>query len=115
MLVRNHCYIKTSGLGEKADEPNNLLSFMRMIARKTKNLILGTATPIQTNVGELWDLLSTVAEACLPQLIHSFLMLLMCAVGNKESQVYFKYEKISFPFQVPTSAKVRVRSSIRVV
>ncbi|MEW6712017.1 MAG: DEAD/DEAH box helicase, partial [Candidatus Riflebacteria bacterium] len=46
------------GLGEKALEPNNLLTFMREIAQRTKNLILGTATPIQTKVSELWDLLS---------------------------------------------------------
>jgi superfamily II DNA or RNA helicase len=46
------------GLGEKANEPNNLLTFMREIALRTKNLILGTATPIQTKVSELWDLLS---------------------------------------------------------
>ena len=30
---------------------------MCTIAFKTKNLILGTATPIQTEVSELWDLL----------------------------------------------------------
>lgn len=45
------------GLGEAADEPNNLLSFMKTIAKKTEHIILGTATPIQTRVSELWDLL----------------------------------------------------------
>lgn len=48
------------GLGEKAKQPNNLLSFMRKIGECTKNMILGTATPIQTNVNELWDLLSVL-------------------------------------------------------
>lgn len=48
------------GLGEKAKQPNNLLSFMRIIGECTKNMILGTATPIQTNVNELWDLLSVL-------------------------------------------------------
>jgi len=45
------------GFGEKALQPNNLLAFMREIGKKTRNLILGTATPIQTDVRELWDLL----------------------------------------------------------
>jgi SNF2 family DNA or RNA helicase len=45
------------GLGNKASEPNNLLSFMRQMGKCTRHLILGTATPIQTNVRELWDLL----------------------------------------------------------
>jgi len=31
---------------------------MRQIAKKTRHLILGTATPIQTDVSELWSLLS---------------------------------------------------------
>jgi SNF2 family DNA or RNA helicase len=46
------------GLGASATEPNNLLAFMQQIAKKTQHLILGTATPIQTNVRELWDLLT---------------------------------------------------------
>lgn len=45
------------GQGEKATEPNNLLAFMQLIGKRTRHLILGTATPIQTNVRELWDLL----------------------------------------------------------
>lgn len=45
------------GLGEKAIQPNNLLAFMQKIGHRTTHIILGTATPIQTNVRELWDLL----------------------------------------------------------
>lgn len=45
------------GLGDKATEPNNLLAFMLKIGYCTEHMILGTATPIQTNVRELWDLL----------------------------------------------------------
>jgi len=45
------------GLGENATQPNNLLAFMNDMGRRTKHLILGTATPIQTKVRELWDLL----------------------------------------------------------
>jgi superfamily II DNA or RNA helicase len=39
------------------NEPNNLLAFMQKIGKRTRHLILGTATPIQTDVRELWDLL----------------------------------------------------------
>lgn len=45
------------GLGDKAAEPNNLLAFMQQIGKRTRHFILGTATPIQTDVRELWDLL----------------------------------------------------------
>ena len=44
-------------LGEQRGEPNNLLAFMLRIGPRTKNLLLGTATPIQTEVSELWDLM----------------------------------------------------------
>ena len=46
------------GFGEKAVEPNNLLSFMLQIGKRSKHIILGTATPIQTNTRDLWDLLN---------------------------------------------------------
>lgn len=45
------------GLGEIKDEPNNLLDFMLRIGPRTRNLLLGTATPIQTEVSELWNIL----------------------------------------------------------
>jgi len=45
------------GVGKNADQPNNLLAFMREMGKRTRHLILGTATPIQTNVNELWELL----------------------------------------------------------
>ena len=45
------------GVGDKAAEPNNLLVFMQQIGKRTRHMILGTATPIQTDVRELWDLL----------------------------------------------------------
>lgn len=45
------------GVGENSTQPNNLLAFMRDMGKRTRHLILGTATPIQTNVRELWDLL----------------------------------------------------------
>lgn len=41
---------------------NNLLAFMREAARRAGNVILGTATPIQLNVVELWDLQHLLAQ-----------------------------------------------------
>ncbi len=43
-------------------QPNQLLKFMQRIARRTKHVILGTATPIQTNVEDLWDLLGILNQ-----------------------------------------------------
>nr|WP_307539575.1 phospholipase D-like domain-containing anti-phage protein [Paenibacillus sp. W4I10] len=45
------------GIGDNTAEPNNLLAYMLQIGKRTRHLILGTATPIQTDVRELWDLL----------------------------------------------------------
>ena len=45
------------GLGDSATQPNNLLAFMHLMGKRTRHLILGTGTPIQTAVRELWDLL----------------------------------------------------------
>jgi len=50
------------GLGKDASNPNNLLAFMLQIGSRTRHLILGTATPIQTNVRELWDLLTILSS-----------------------------------------------------
>ena len=58
ILDEAHKARRRGGLGEKKDEPNNLLEFMLRIGLRTKNLLLGTATPIQTEVYELWDLMS---------------------------------------------------------
>lgn len=57
VLDEAHKARRRGGLGEQKDEPNNLLDFMLRIGPRTKNLLLGTATPIQTEVYELWDLL----------------------------------------------------------
>jgi DNA-binding Lrp family transcriptional regulator len=57
VLDEAHKARRRGGLGEKTDQSNNLLDFMLRIAPRTKNLLLGTATPIQTEVRELWDLL----------------------------------------------------------
>ncbi len=58
VLDEAHRARKRGGLGEKKKDPNNLLQFMLDIGFRTKNLLLGTATPIQTEVYELWDLMA---------------------------------------------------------
>ncbi|MEI6786497.1 MAG: SNF2-related protein, partial [Verrucomicrobiota bacterium] len=57
ILDEAHKARRRGGLGENKDESNNLLRFMLGIGLRTRNLLLGTATPIQTNVHELWDLM----------------------------------------------------------
>lgn len=57
VLDEAHKARRRGGLGQKERDPNNLLDFMLQIGHRTKNLLLGTATPIQTEVYELWDLL----------------------------------------------------------
>ncbi|MBU0646722.1 DEAD/DEAH box helicase family protein, partial [Patescibacteria group bacterium] len=47
--------------GEKA-EPNNLLRFLMDIAHRTRSLLLATATPVQLNPIEAWDLLNALNE-----------------------------------------------------
>ncbi|MEI8189495.1 MAG: helicase-related protein, partial [candidate division NC10 bacterium] len=57
ILDEAHKARRRGGLGEKKQQPNNLLDFMLRIGPRTRNLLLGTATPIQTEVYEIWDLL----------------------------------------------------------
>jgi superfamily II DNA or RNA helicase len=57
VLDEAHRARRKGGVGSGAKTPNNLLSFMLEIGDRTRNLLLGTATPIQTEVYELWDLL----------------------------------------------------------
>jgi len=57
VLDEAHKARRRGGLGAKKEDSNNLLDFMLHIGRRTQNLLLGTATPIQTEVRELWDLL----------------------------------------------------------
>jgi superfamily II DNA or RNA helicase len=57
VLDEAHKARRRGGLGQRKKEPNKLLDFMLRIGARTKNLLLGTATPIQTEVYELWDLL----------------------------------------------------------
>ena len=54
--------------GREAARPNNLLQFLRTVARNATNVILGTATPIQLEAVELWDMLSALAQGA-PQVL----------------------------------------------
>lgn len=57
VLDEAHKARRHGGLGQKKHAPNNMLDFMLRIGPRTRHLLLGTATPIQTEVHELWDLL----------------------------------------------------------
>ncbi len=57
VLDEAHRARRRGGLGAERDQSNNLLDFMLRIGHRTQHLLLGTATPIQTEVHELWDLL----------------------------------------------------------
>ena len=57
VLDEAHKARRSKDLLNKKWTPNNLLDFMLKIGMRTKNLLLGTATPIQTEIYELWDLL----------------------------------------------------------
>lgn len=57
VLDEAHKARRRGGLGNRKEEPNNLLEFMLRIGPRTQHLLLGTATPIQTDVRELWDLM----------------------------------------------------------
>lgn len=50
---------------DKADEkpnPNNLMKFLLEISRKTKSMLLATATPVQLYPVEAWDLLYILSQ-----------------------------------------------------
>ena len=42
-------------------EPNKLMEFLRQIGRRTKSMLLATATPVQLHPVEAWDLLHTLS------------------------------------------------------
>lgn len=54
--------------GRGAAEPNQLLRFLRGAASKATNVIIGTATPIQLDAVELWDLLNALGQGA-PQVL----------------------------------------------
>ncbi|WP_323003811.1 phospholipase D-like domain-containing anti-phage protein [Denitromonas sp.] len=50
------------GFGKEAGTPNELLAFMCEISARADHVLLGTATPIQTNPADLWDLLGILHQ-----------------------------------------------------
>jgi DNA-binding Lrp family transcriptional regulator len=54
--------------GQTTVKSNNLLEFMRGAARNAGSVILGTATPIQLDAVELWDLLAALNQGA-PQVL----------------------------------------------
>lgn len=62
ILDEGHKARVSRGISKKEYKPNNLLTFMTKLAKRTKNMVIGTATPIQTEVVELWDLLNLLNE-----------------------------------------------------
>lgn len=70
MLILDEAHRARGGkvLGSEDRKPNNLLSFMMEAARRAKHVLLGTATPIQTEVEDLWDLLKILGAGA-PQVL----------------------------------------------
>lgn len=58
---------------EKAD-PNNLMRFLMEISKRTKSMLLATATPVQLHPIEAWDLLNILAQGSDGVLGNSFSM-----------------------------------------
>src|SRR5439155_20130628 len=50
------------GPGREAEkpEPNNLLAFLLELSPRTRSMLLATATPVQINPVEAWDLLNVL-------------------------------------------------------
>lgn len=49
------------GIGMDEPEPGKLYQAMERLAGRTRHLVIGTATPIQTNREEIWDLMKLLA------------------------------------------------------
>lgn len=50
-------------MGQDDRTPNNLLKFIVRIADRCEHLLLSTATPIQTHINDLWDLLKALNQS----------------------------------------------------
>jgi hypothetical protein len=61
VLDEAHKARKSRGIAASG-EPNRLLEFMLAAAPRANHVILGTATPVQTDVEELWDLLEVLNQ-----------------------------------------------------
>ncbi len=62
ILDEAHKARSRQGFGNNAGEPNELLGFITAIAARADHVLLGTATPIQTNPEDLWDLVRVLHQ-----------------------------------------------------
>ena len=64
LLILDEAHRARGSKSKSADErtPNNLLEFMLKAAARAEHVLLGTATPIQTDVADLWDLLEILSQ-----------------------------------------------------
>lgn len=51
-----------AGKEDERPDPNNLLRFLLKISSRTKSMLLATATPVQLNPIEAWDLLNILSQ-----------------------------------------------------
>lgn len=58
----SHKSRRKQGMGRDAGQPNTLLKFMLDAAGRSKHVLLGTATPMQTEVDDLWDQLQILHQ-----------------------------------------------------
>jgi superfamily II DNA or RNA helicase len=65
MIILDEAHRARGGkvLGQDERNPNNLLTFMIEAARRARHVLLGTATPIQTDVTDLWDLMKVLSQS----------------------------------------------------
>lgn len=62
ILDEAHKARSRQGFGKDAGSPNELLAFMREIAARSDHVLLGTATPVQTQPEDLWDLIGILHQ-----------------------------------------------------
>ncbi|MCY4358196.1 MAG: SNF2-related protein [Gammaproteobacteria bacterium] len=62
ILDEAHKARSRQGFDKAAGSPNELLAFIRKIALRSHNILLGTATPIQTRPEDLWDLVGILHQ-----------------------------------------------------
>jgi hypothetical protein len=62
------------GKDNEKPNPNNLLKFLMEISKRTKSMLLATATPVQMYPIEAWDLLHVLAQGCDSVLGNQFSM-----------------------------------------
>ncbi len=62
ILDESHKARSRQGMGKGQREPNTLLQFMVDAANRSHHVLLGTATPIQTAIADLWDQLGILHQ-----------------------------------------------------